>query len=77
MSIRTVLQGASASIRKAFEESLIPTDLTQDVLKEYTRMFKGKKACLVAVRSSATAETCPPHPSQANRHLSDVPNAET
>ncbi len=71
------LQGASIAIRKAFEEAVIPTDLTQEVLKEYGRMFKGKKACLVAVRSSATAEDLPTasFAGQQDTYL-NVPNAE-
>ena len=71
------LQGASATIRKAFEDAIIPTDLTQEVQKEYGRMFKGKKACLVAVRSSATAEDLPTasFAGQQDTFL-NVPNAE-
>jgi pyruvate,water dikinase len=71
------LQGASAAIRKAFDDSAIPDDLTQEVLKEYGRMFKGKKACLVAVRSSATAEDLPTasFAGQQDTYL-NVPNAE-
>jgi pyruvate,water dikinase len=71
------LQGASTTIRKAFEDGVIPTDLAQEVLKEYSRMFKGKKACLVAVRSSATAEDLPTasFAGQQDTYL-NVPNAE-
>jgi pyruvate,water dikinase len=71
------LQGASASIRKAFEDSLIPEDLTAEVLKEYGRMFKGNKASLVAVRSSATAEDLPTasFAGQQDTYL-NVPNSE-
>lgn len=73
----TSLQGASIAIRKAFEEGVIPTDLSQEVVKEYGRMFKGKKACLVAVRSSATAEDLPTasFAGQQDTYL-NVPNAE-
>jgi pyruvate, water dikinase len=71
------LQGASIAIRKSFEDALIPADLTQEVLKEYSRMFKGKKACLVAVRSSATAEDLPTasFAGQQDTYL-NVPNAD-
>ncbi|MGD0819024.1 MAG: PEP/pyruvate-binding domain-containing protein, partial [Methanomassiliicoccales archaeon] len=70
------LQGASAAIRKAFEEAVIPADLTQEVLKEYGRMFRGKKVSLVAVRSSATAEDLPTasFAGQQDTYL-NVPNA--
>jgi pyruvate,water dikinase len=53
------LQAASAEIRKAFETSPMPLDLQEEILKEYSRMSKGKKPVLVAVRSSATAEDLP------------------
>jgi pyruvate, water dikinase len=71
------LQGASIAIRKAFEDAVIPADLTQEVLKEYGHMFKGKKACLVAVRSSATAEDLPTasFAGQQDTYL-NVPNAD-
>jgi pyruvate,water dikinase len=71
------LQGASAAIRKAFEDAVIPTNLAQEVLKEYGRMFRGNKPCLVAVRSSATAEDLPTasFAGQQDTYL-NVPNAE-
>ncbi len=54
------LQDASASIRKAFDESKIPDDLAAEIVNEYRRLFRnGNKKGYVAVRSSATAEDLP------------------
>ncbi len=56
----TSLQEASVGVRKAFEEGKVPDDLRLEVLKEFHHLFEGKrKAGLVAVRSSATAEDLP------------------
>lgn len=52
------LQEASSNIRQAFEESKIPQDLEEEIIKEYKKLGKGSFP-LVAVRSSATAEDLP------------------
>lgn len=53
------LADASGRIRELFEKKEIPEDLKEQILASYKAMFKGKKAGLVAVRSSATAEDLP------------------
>lgn len=54
------LQDASQSIRKAFDESAIPKDLADEILEAYKNLLRKEGSdCLVAVRSSATAEDLP------------------
>ncbi|HVO77859.1 MAG TPA: phosphoenolpyruvate synthase, partial [Methanomassiliicoccales archaeon] len=56
----TSLQEISVGIRREFDEGEMPEDLRQEILKEFHHLFEGKrKAGLVAVRSSATAEDLP------------------
>ncbi|MDH7508302.1 MAG: phosphoenolpyruvate synthase [Methanomassiliicoccales archaeon] len=55
-----LLQDVSQSIRKAFDESTIPKDLAREILDAYRGLLKKEGPdCLVAVRSSATAEDLP------------------
>ncbi|HSV41851.1 MAG TPA: PEP/pyruvate-binding domain-containing protein, partial [Methanomassiliicoccales archaeon] len=53
------LKKVSAEVRALFENIPIPSDLFDEVLHHYQKMWRGKEPGLVAVRSSATAEDLP------------------
>ena len=52
------LQHVAAQVRQAISNAAMPPEIAAEIRKAYIKMGKG----LVAVRSSATAKTCPrPH----------------
>lgn len=55
------LNGSSEKIREAFENSVLPPDLEEEIAVGYEKLGKvmGEKNLYVAVRSSATAEDLP------------------
>lgn len=53
------LEGASKRIQKLISNSVFPEDVFFDLVKSYKKLSGRFKSCLVAVRSSATAEDLP------------------